>query len=1003
VSGVADGYSFVAWSRRGLAAAIPSQGADDGHATLPVTLTVRKRVTETESETEPVGKTLRFYGPGDVLQIDSRQIIRREPRPAATDFEPNYFPLIEFDAPEFPWLFSPEPRAPRLRPWLVLVVVPRDAAQIMVDPRRPLPWLTMVPAVARDELPDLAESWAWAHAQLLGTPPNPADPLGEAPELTLSRLMCPRRLLPQTAYLACLVPAYRAGAQAGLGEPVDADSLPAWPPPEGWSGTSFELPVYDHWEFTTAVVGDFELLVRRLRPSPLGPDIGALPLDIGNPGPEFDDLHLPRPTELPLEGALTSPELPEHAWPAEVEEDFKGRLEDLIELPPGVDETVLRPPIYGAFQAGLEGVLPESGAPQAWLRDLNLDPSWRVAASLGTLVVQRLQEQLVASAWDQAGELERANAMLRQSQLARTTAAAVRDKHLNGQEAARDGELIGLAATATVRLTAPLHGRVKLTAAGQPPAARQTLQGSVRKSVFPEPAVSPPFRRVLRPAGPLARRLPVSPERATSALTHDLADGAVHIPVRPARGGADFDEVGGPRFRHLRDNLADGAGWLKVADPESGFYQGADPYAGDPRAAGPVTGAEAEPAESTAGVATRALLASDGGDGGWDIDEEGRRADRLRGINDRFKLATDFLLQHLPATVGEDDDTRPNLALDEVAHGLVRRGGALEPDDTVAREVLTLVPQAPQGAAGRDPLRPRAAAPRFPQAMSGPLVSVDAEMLLPGIDRIGADSVGVLVGNPRFIEAYMAGINHELSREFLWRGLPTDLAATFADRFWDTRGSVGTGGVQIPPILGWEGGLGSNATGVGGGEMLVVIVRGRVLHRYPHTAFYMARTVLRADDGGNLVPAPGPEEHYPAFRGTIDPDVTYLGFEVPIEEARGDDGGPGWFFVIQEQPAAPRFGLDDREDAQENEPPSSWTQLDWADVFPAGTDLSKVRHATVAGPLASPDPVILPVLDGRAEPEATWGADAAQMAAITYQRPMRVAIQASAALPEAEE
>jgi hypothetical protein len=281
-------------------------------------------------------------------------------------------------------------------------------------------------------------------------------------------------------------------------------------------------------------------------------------------------------------------------------------------------------------------------------------------------------------------------------------------------------------------------------------------------------------------------------------------------------------------------------------------------------------------------------------------------------------------------------------------------------------------------------------------------------MLLPGIERIAADTVGVLVGNPRFIEAYMAGLNHELSRELLWRGLPADLAATFADRFWDIRGSVGQAGPldpQIPPIDGWQGALGSNATSVGGGGMLVLIVRGRLLLRYPHTAIYAARAVPRLDAGGQPIlgadgqpiPAPGPEERYPAFRGTIDPDVTYLGFHLSIDEARGQGGELGWFFVIQEQPAAPRFGLDEPGDGPPSSP-STWSDLDWADVVPAGTDLATVRHVSIAGPLAEP-PVTLAVLAGHPQPTATWGADASQMAAITYQRPMRVAIHARTALP----
>lgn len=999
-------YRFIAWSRRGLAAALPAQPDGDGRLRLPITLTVRKGT----SSTEEVTQTLRFYGPGDVARLDGRQIIRREPRPGTSDFEPNYFPLVEFDAPELPWLFSPEPSDTRVRPWLVLVVVRRELAQIAVDPKRPLPWLSLAASDARDELPDLLESWAWAHVQIAGSSTTPGEALdGRQPELTLSRLLCPRRLQPQQTYIACLVPAYRAGVQAGRGEPVDAGAEPAWPPPGGWTALTgnFELPVYDHWEFATGEVGDFELLVRRLRPHAVGPDVGALPLDISDPGPDFGDLHLDPSTRLAFEGALASPVLPERQWPAGVEAPFKQRLEALIEAPPGVDLTVLRPPIYGSFQAGSPRELPEPGAEHPWLRELNLDPAWRAAAALGTRVVQENQEQLMASAWEQAGELERANALLRQAQVARATAAATRDKHLDG-----------LPADSAVRLTEPVHSRVRLGADGTHPGPglSHTLRSSVKESVFPQAALSPPFRRALRPGGPLGRRLPGSPQQATARVSHGLAQGKLRVPVRPARGGADFDDVGEqvnpagkdkPRFQHLRDNVGQGGGWQKVAstDPaEGGFYE-VDPYQLPPLAPGSAP-ALAEIAQATTRAISAAAPLLPGGD--WQIDEIGRRADRLRSINNRFKQATEFLLQHLPATVDAPPPAGQALDLSTVAGSLVSPGGALDPDETVAREVITLVPPAPIDPQA-DPLRPRAATLRFPQAMSGPLTAIDSQMLLPGIDRIAADSVGVLVGNPRFIEAYMIGLNHELSRELLWRGLPTDLSATFADRFWDVRGRPGQAGpptAQLPPIAGWEGDLGAHADGIGGPGMLVLIIRGRLLQRYPHTAIYAARAVPKLDihgnpvldPGGAPVPAPGPEERYAEFRGTIDPDVTYLGFDLTLDEARGSNGDLGWFFVIQEQPAAPRFGLDEPGGG----PPTaltSWSDLDWADVFPADTDLALVRYARVAGPLTAP-PVTLPVLAGRAQPSATWGADAAQMAAITYQRPMRVAIYARAALPE---
>lgn len=1003
---IAGSYRFLAWSRQGLAAAIPAIGAvgGDGAIRLPVTITARKG----RSDTEDLTRTLRLYGPGDVVGLDAGQIIRREPRPGTADFEPNYFPLVEFDTPELPWLLTPEPSGERIRPWLALIVVRRDVAEVAVDPLRPLPFLRLAASDAGDELPDLSESWAWAHGQIAGSSVPPAEALdGRSPESTLSRLLCPRRLRPQTTYVACLVPVYRAGAQAGLGQKVDAGTDLAWPPPGGWQAMNgpFELPVYDHWEFATAEVGDFETLVRRLRPHPVGPDVGALPVDISAAGPEFADLHLSTPTVLPFEGALTSPVLPARQWPAGVQTDFAQRLENLIEAPPGVDVTVLRPPIYGAFQAVTPDDLPGPGAGRPWLRDLNLDPGWRAAAALGVRVVQDNQEQLMASAWDQAGELEKANGLLRQAQLARSVAAATRDKHLDG-----------LPPDTAVRVTEPAHSRVRLGPDGAH-GVGHTLRKSVNDSVFPQAALSAPFRRAVRPVGPLARRLPGSAREAVSALARGLAKGVVQVPVHPARGGADFDDVGvrvapsgqdKPQMQDLRDNVGNAVGWRKIATDqpdEGGFYVGSDPYP-TTTPGQPDGGATAQ----TRPAAPPTLLPVD-----WDIDEVGRRADRLRGINDRFQAATEFLLGHLPATVATEVasllPSQSELELAPVADALIRAGGALEPDTTVPRTVVSLVPDAPPHPTA-DPLRPRSFTPRFPQPMSGPLASVDTQMMLPGIERIAADSVGVLVGNTRFVEAYMAGLNHELSRELLWRGLPTDPGATFADRFWDERGNPDQSDAavpQIPPIADWAAGLGGNAPGTGGPDMLILVIRGRLLLRYPHTAVYAAKAVPSLDTNGSPilgpdgapVPTIGTQELYPKFRGSIDPDVSYLGFDLTLDDAHGVNGELGWFFVIQEQPTAPRFGLDEPADPPSPGTLTSWSDLNWSDIVPTGTDLTKLRYAGVAGPLAGAQAVTLPVLSGRAQPTATWGADAAQMAAITYQRPMRVAIYARTALPEA--
>ena len=55
----------------------------------------------------PVDVPLRLYGPGDVIGIDPRAVLRTDPPRGTADFEPNYLACIEFDTPDFPWLFTP--------------------------------------------------------------------------------------------------------------------------------------------------------------------------------------------------------------------------------------------------------------------------------------------------------------------------------------------------------------------------------------------------------------------------------------------------------------------------------------------------------------------------------------------------------------------------------------------------------------------------------------------------------------------------------------------------------------------------------------------------------------------------------------------------------------------------------------------------------------------------------------------------------------------------------
>ena len=70
------------------------------------------------------------------------------------------------------------------------------------------------------------------------------------------------------------------------------------------------------------------------------------------------------------------------------------------------------------------------------------------------------------------------------------------------------------------------------------------------------------------------------------------------------------------------------------------------------------------------------------------------------------------------------------------------------------------------------------------------------------------------------------------------------------------------------------------------------------------------------------------DERYPIFRGTLPSDITFLGFNLSLDDARG--GTPqspeGFFFVFQQQPSEPRFGLEPNEDAT---PIAHWAELAW--------------------------------------------------------------------------
>jgi hypothetical protein len=331
--------------------------------------------------------------------------------------------------------------------------------------------------------------------------------------------------------------------------------------------------------------------------------------------------------------------------------------------------------------------------------------------------------------------------------------------------------------------------------------------------------------------------------------------------------------------------------------------------------------------------------------------------------------------------------------------------------------------------------------------------------------------MGVLQTNAEFIEAFMGGLNHEMARELQWRRYPTDRRGTYFRRFWDRRidPDVDTDDPEeiadIDPMHNWDQNeLGDNSPGDGDAQV-VLLIRGELLRRYPNTTVFAAKAV---EDGDDRVPAL-PETHvtredaekkpdvkFPVFKGRLDPDITFFGFDLTPDEAlydpyhSNDEAAPndhadeGWFFVLQEPPSESRFGLDVGTEAESKQTPPGitldgnskpvyatqkqlesgvehgWNALSWAHLTGEGQSPADVTHVSVEdsrpqteGGSVEANSWYIEQDDGEStdtdekdtesygrDRAATWGYNSAHMARATWQLPVRVSIHADDMITE---
>jgi hypothetical protein len=1052
-------YTFVPWLRRGLAAEIaeadalaadPGAAATVGRATLDVELTLD--VVPAPGAPPPPRPTIKrkvgILGPGDVATLKAEAILRTHPADGVLGATPDELAFVEFYDEDLPWRYTPAKAASsRLRPWLALLVLTEEEFTVREPGAPGQPQLPVVTLTDRAQLPPAEETWAWAHAQLSTIVAQAAD-VGAAiaadPDHARSRLLSPRRLVADTQFDAFLVPAFEAGRLAALGRPTDGvpAQQAAWGLPQ--HATDRDLPVFHHFRFRTAVDGDFETLARRLVPRAAGEEFGKRLLDVSAPGFGLDERD---GATVDFEGALAPPQMPRTAFV----DPWDAVAEDLVEtldagdaaLQPAVvtPDPMVVPPAYGRRQKGLRRVVDaRNQADLAWLAELNLDLRSRAAAGLGTEVVRQRQDEYMQRAWEQVGRIEEANQRLREAELARASAQAVKRKHLQPLDG--DDRLTQLTAVAQSGLRAP--SGLPVVAGGDAVGADQvpntaSLRAAVGVSRVPAAAQAPAFRRITRAQRPLMRRLgdagrpqqfqsdlltkmdqppataltvaPAAPDPAAGVAlssvqtaVDDSIQRLVAIGERPFEvfltladtwaGGqpstTDFDTLGAPAA------IAGLQAKVRARYPQVNFNGTAVPDAPEWRV--------------WALAAAVTAVASDGpGRAKLTIDDaifEREFSDDALG---KARGAVTVVRGGAPppdATIGRTTSTEDvqafGRALNDFAGGAAARpdpAPAKELDtSSVASHVLTLldpvltlgdrVAAAVPIVAGRPPdrlLTPVMAHPTFPDPLFWPLRDLSQDHVVPNVSDLPRESLTVMEPNRRFIESYLAGVNFAFNQELLWREYPTDQRGTSFRVFWDTRDAVGPPRPpDVKPMADWTGALGSQATSPA--AVLVLVVRGELLERFPSTVIFAQRAAFAGNDA--LAPRvldPNTPVKDPIFSGRLEPDIRLVGFELSVAQARGrrvaDADGPsdpGWFFVFMERPGEPRFGLDSGDEAP---PLKTWDDLAWASFDPAG--LPFVRIAANAS-LVPTDSVT-----------AVWGRTAADQASILLQNPVLLARHAS--------
>ena len=924
-----------------------------------------------------IEKSAQLIGPGDIKSISQEAILKVSPLAASKDMESNYFPFIEFYEPDFPWRYTPASPTEnvsaadktKLRPWLALVVLEdeNDGASAEFEFHTPptgLPYIK-VNAPVTTVFHTANEHWAWAHVQYnpqtsdeISSNQELIDQIVAEPDRSLSRILCPRKLGPSKNYRAFLIPAFETGRLAGLDEPITGITaqMASWN--NGTTTRPTEFPVYKEWSFTTTTDGDFESLAKRLRPTNFG-GAGGRKVAVTDSG---YGLHYTPGIErnVKLEGALQPVRTTPNQWPEPGNMDdaaYVAHLSNVLNLnaslsqdnPGPVNPTLADNPFTTTPILDDPIVSPPMYGQWHFLN-----------SSVPTAIPQTGTDKWFSQvnlnpSWRMVAGL--GAKIVRENQESFMERAWQQMGSVNkANDAIRLAEFVKWAngRIADKRIKPLPVGRfmkmyITLLIRGHN-GTGDSLLGELTKSELPNAVLDNGFRKMTRNRSVIAKKA----AKAATNITHP----------------SDLTEAIVPSFEGVTGVTANA---IKVAEKFKPLNT----------VSAPASSPDLVALETQVTAITAPAKPS------FDLDHAATG-------NARTKMA-------------ERMDPFAQVSVNEGFLGSANKA-------VLDHQIVGKISQYNGTQNSWSPIenrKPIMAYPQFNDVLADYLKKIDVEYILPEIDKISENSVAVMETNPKFIEALMLGLNHEMSRELLWREFPTDQRGTYFKQFWDKKDSKnpGTSLEDISVIDQWNGDLGDHTTMGATNGNVVLIIKGDLLKKFPDTVIYAQKAGVPTFGTGITTSAPftrtsealpldNGQRQTPSFSLRLAPDIVVVGFDLTHAEVQNQlvvdptdgstSGDPGWYFVFAERPGKPRFGLDT---TQTNDL-KAWQDLEWHDVG-AGEHLSAAANVALDPLPQTPDPAVYKLADYQVQ----WGASAAEMAYITFQSPAFVAIHAEKMLP----